>query len=103
MVWGGIVGQTKTPLVKCPKSVNAQTYVEMLERNGIVDFYFEIGENAVFQQDGASCHTASSTRMWFADKNVFLLENWPANSPDLSPIEQIWGSQSVSSSNVLGW
>ena len=38
MVWGGIVGSTKTPLIKCPKTLNAKSYVEMLESNGIVDF-----------------------------------------------------------------
>ena len=91
MVWGGIVGQTRTPLIKCPKILNSQSYVEMLKHNGIIDFYNGIGENAVFQQDGASCHTATSTCAWFAEKNVTLLANWPANSPDLSPIERIWG------------
>ena len=27
---------------------------------------------------------------WFERQNVTVLEGWPANSPDLSPIEQIW-------------
>ena len=34
--------------------------------------------------------TAKKTKKWFADNGVVLLEGWPANSPDLSPIEQIW-------------
>ena len=90
MVWGGIVGSTKTPLIKCPKTLNAASYVQMLETNGIVDFVQD-GETSIFQQDGARCHTALTTRQWFASKNITLLEGWPANSPDLSPIEQIWG------------
>ena len=90
MVWGGIVGSTKTPLIKCPKILNAQSYVEMLESNGIVDFVRN-GETVIFQQDGARCHTALTTRQWFASKNITLLEGWPANSPDLSSIEQILG------------
>ena len=50
----------------------------------------EFDNIAVFQQDGAPCHRARSTRLWFESKNVTLLDGWPANSPDLSPIEQIW-------------
>ena len=30
-------------------------------------------------------------RKWLADQNITLLKGWPANSPDISPIEQIWG------------
>ena len=28
---------------------------------------------------------------WFEGKGVAVLNGWTANSPDLSPIEQIWG------------
>ena len=38
MVWGGIIGPRKTPLIKCPQRLNAQSYIEMLEAEGIVAF-----------------------------------------------------------------
>ena len=91
MVWGGILGPQKTPLVLCPQRLNAQTYVELLERNGVDAFMRACGANAVFQQDGARCHTAVSTMRWFQSREVECLREWPANSPDLSPVEQIWG------------
>ena len=90
MVWAGIIGGRKTQLLKCPNRLNAKGYVDLLENNNIVQFLQQSWNDVVFQQDGARCHTASSTRQWFADNNATLLEDWPANSPDLSPIEQIW-------------
>ena len=62
MVWGGIIGGRKTPLILCPNRLNAQGYVDLLERNHIIEFLQQSGENAVFQQDEARCHTASSTK-----------------------------------------
>lgn len=48
--------------------------------------------DAIFQQDGAPAHHARSTQQWcranfpgFWEKGV-----WPGNSPDLSPIENLW-------------
>jgi transposase len=43
----------------------------------------------LFQQDNARPHKAKVCLKWFEDHGIKLVE-WPANSPDLSPIENIW-------------
>ncbi len=43
----------------------------------------------VFQQDNAKPHPAAITTAWLCSRRARML-NWPACSPDLSPIENIW-------------
>ncbi|GFT95496.1 transposable element Tcb2 transposase [Trichonephila clavipes] len=43
----------------------------------------------IFMQDGAPCHTARSIKAFLAEQNISLFD-WPGNSPDMNPIENIW-------------
>jgi hypothetical protein len=73
------------------KNVNAKTYIESL-KNG----FFEEAHRAyngrpwILVQDGATCHTMPSN-LDELTKSGILYHSWPANSPDLNPIEMPWG------------
>lgn len=43
-----------------------------------------------FQHDGARAHAHSTVKPFIEAHGVYLLEDWPPYSPDLSPIEEMW-------------
>ena len=72
-------------------SVNAAVYQDILEYFMVPAADQLFGDNEfIFQQDLAPPHSAKSTQAWCENCHVHVLD-WPANSPHLNPIENLWG------------
>ncbi|CAB5384966.1 unnamed protein product [Rhizophagus irregularis] len=98
MVWGCFARGIKGQLIFCDENkegdekINSNTYIRILNSH-LYPFQHTVcklaGRAAIFQQDNAPIHTAKITKNWLK-KNKIAIIDWPENSPDLNPIENIW-------------
>ena len=108
MVWGAMTSTCLSELHIVPQktSIDAVYYQENILEKNLLPMMSRTATTGdlterkcprkkselVFMQDGARCHTAATTTQWLQDNEIQFWgkDEWPPNSPDLNPIENLW-------------
>ncbi len=90
MVWGCFSYNGKSELAFISGNMDSSCYCATLETTyfPFIDAHHPRG--AILQQDNAPCHTSHYTKEFFSDMDVRVLQ-WTSRSPDINPIENVWG------------
>jgi hypothetical protein len=93
MMWAGFSAVGKTKLAVLHGKQNSDDYVYTVSEFMLPYAHQHYGTDFTFQQDGASIHRSKRTLEFFAEQEVRVLP-WPARSPNLNPIENLWSIMS---------
>ena len=91
MVWGCMGWEGVGKLAEVEERMDANQYVDILKDN-LLPSLEESGvslEDVIFQQDNDPKHTSKKAKKWMEDNGINVLD-WPPQSPDPTPIENLW-------------
>jgi transposase len=86
-VWSGIHYNIKISPQTIEENLNSDGYTNILGST----LHFNNKSGWILQQDNARPHVSKKTRFWMETKRIKVCPDWCPNSPDLNPIENLWG------------
>ncbi|MBW0510095.1 hypothetical protein O181_049810 [Austropuccinia psidii MF-1] len=97
IIWGAFFGATKAPLVFIEVRITASDFISAIYETALLPFvdhlaqapYIQGRHQITLMEDGTPIHTARRSNEWCA-ANFIIMMPWPARSPDLNPIENLF-------------